>query len=575
MDDEVLSGLRDEAKLAPDELDEEEEALVKEMRDFFVAFVKTIRSAQLYVRGNPIVHQFMEDLGNRLRSVWDRLSSVSFTIYESEIRWRNSPVYAQKLGAQENLAFQLYRDGIRRIEFLPGIEEEELRQFIEVLRLSKLLKGEEDDLLTLLWNNDFRFIRYEYVDALGEEAPVADVDFKEQAGTQLPTLPELELSPEVQTPTLREDFEPSLYFLDETEVAHLQQELRREWDRPTKRDVVTAVLDQFEMGDEERRGEIFRALQQMLPRVLAEGSFDLAAFILLELKSVVERKQNPEAASQVDSIISELSQPIVLEQLIRVLEDETVEPSSESLATLFSALRPEALVSLVRALQTVVRPKARELLSATLDRLATANEEAIASLVRSEDPQVAVEAVRIVGRLKMASAVDAVGSLLKRPEPELRLVAVEALIEMRTSRAGAPLLAALEDESRDVRVAAARGVAELKYSPGAKRLEQYITSKVMQKTDLTEQLAFFEAYARAAGQKGAQLLRRLLNGRRFLWFRYPTEVRACAARALGIVGGADAEKALTAAERDRDPMVMSAVHAARRQPGQGSSNERG
>jgi HEAT repeat protein len=140
---------------------------------------------------------------------------------------------------------------------------------------------------------------------------------------------------------------------------------------------------------------------------------------------------------------------------------------------------------------------------------------------------------------------------------------VKALVEMRTSVAGSPLLKALTDEQRDVRVAAAKGLAALRYSPGAVELEKHIMGKELQKRDLTEQLAFFEAYAEAAGPKGIKLLSRLLNGRRFLWMKHPSPVRACAARALGIIGGKDADMELNVAEMDRDPMVLSAVHKAR------------
>ena len=66
MDDDVLSGLPDLGPALDEEVDEEELALASEMKDFFVAFLKTVRSAQLYVQGNPLLHQFMEDLGSRL-----------------------------------------------------------------------------------------------------------------------------------------------------------------------------------------------------------------------------------------------------------------------------------------------------------------------------------------------------------------------------------------------------------------------------------------------------------------------------------------------------------------------------
>jgi HEAT repeat protein len=544
----------------------EEGTLDAEVREFFTAFVKTVRAATLYVQGNPLLHQFIEDLKTRLNDIWDRVPSLVFTISESELRWLDSLVYQEKLGSQDNIAFALYRDGIRRIEFLPGAEEDELRSFIDVLRLARTLKGDEDDLLTLMWNCDFRLIRYEYVDVLGDEPPVPTPDLSQAVDQTVPMLPELELSPELQTPTLREDFEPSLYFLDEADVVHLQQELAREWDRPVRQDVMLGVLDQYELGDEERRAEIVDIFRQMLPRILAEGDFSRASFIVGELKGIAERKANDAAITdEVDAIVGELSEPIVLEQLVKILEDGTVDPNSEALATLLGALKPEAIVVLIQALPVVVRKQAREQLLATLDRLASLNPKLMPSLIEADDARVATEAAKIAGRLKMSGTAEPVSQLLERPEEEVRLAAVEALVAMRTSMAGGPLMAALDDHSRDVRVAAAKGIARLRYSPGAKALEKHVKGNNLRKADLTEQLAFLEAYALAAGDKGIQLLARMLNGRRYLWFRYPSAIRACAARALGLVGGPVADQELDVAEMEKDPMVLSAVHAARRE----------
>jgi HEAT repeat protein len=164
----------------------------------------------------------------------------------------------------------------------------------------------------------------------------------------------------------------------------------------------------------------------------------------------------------------------------------------------------------------------------------------------------------------MSGAAEAIAGLLQRPAPDVRLAAVEALVALRTSVAGAPLIKALDDQSRDVRVAAAKGLAEMKYSPGAKHLESLLTSKELLKRDLTEQVSYFEAYALTAGPEGVGTLNRLLNGRRYLWVRYPSRTRACAARALGLIGGPEANEALSQAEREKDAMVLSAVHATRR-----------
>ena len=126
---------------------EEMSALAREIKEFFVAFVKTLRASALYVQGNPLLHQFVDDLTARLTKLWGVVESVSFTIHENEIMWHEHVVYKGRVGGHENLAFQLYKDGIRRVDFQPGVEEHELRQFMDVLRLSRTLQSEQEDLL--------------------------------------------------------------------------------------------------------------------------------------------------------------------------------------------------------------------------------------------------------------------------------------------------------------------------------------------------------------------------------------------------------------------------------------------
>ena len=73
----------------------------------------------------------------------------------------------------ESLAFLFFKDSVREITFLPGVEEEELVSFLAVLQKARNLKPEGDDLLTVLWEVDLQFFVYKYVDLLAERKEVA------------------------------------------------------------------------------------------------------------------------------------------------------------------------------------------------------------------------------------------------------------------------------------------------------------------------------------------------------------------------------------------------------------------
>lgn len=557
---------------------EQDEVLLEQVKDWVTLLTKTVRAAQLYVATNPLLRGFVDDLGRKLDVLWDDVRELTFQVEEHSLRWRTASVY-QGEPTPDNLAFQFFKDGIRRLTFLPGAELDELREFVDVIRLARQAGDQADDLLTLLWYRDFSYIRYEYVDVLASdvEVPEPSQDAVVGEGAMLPEIPGVELTSEMAAPQIRDDFQPTLYFLDESDVAYLQRELRLEWERDIRHDVIAALLDQVELGDAEPRAEALKSLRDMLPRLLSGGDFANAALILSDLQALAQKRS--ELRDEIERLLEEASEPRVLEELVRTLEDGSVNPSGEAFSTFLGALRPNAIPVLIRVAPGVVRHQARVQLTDALERLAAAHHDRVIRLFTTPDPTVVTEAARMAGRLKMNDAAPHLSTLLERPEESVRAAAVEALAALKSSISGETLLRALDDPDREVRLAAARGLAGLAYGPGTERLEKWVKGKGIRHRDLTEQLAYFEAYANASGESAVPVLDVLLNKRRWWGARQPAEIRACAARALGLIRHASAEEALRKAEADRDPMVRSAVQAARRggrdRAGTGSISEVG
>src|SRR5207249_4015321 len=78
-------------------------------------------------------------------------------IGEMEIRWEDHVVYSQDQ-RNESIAWTLYKDGVRSLTFKPGVEDAEIVRFLAVLQQAKNLQADApDDLLTLLWAEDFQF----------------------------------------------------------------------------------------------------------------------------------------------------------------------------------------------------------------------------------------------------------------------------------------------------------------------------------------------------------------------------------------------------------------------------------
>jgi HEAT repeat protein len=154
--------------------------------------------------------------------------------------------------------------------------------------------------------------------------------------------------------------------------------------------------------------------------------------------------------------------------------------------------------------------------------------------------------------------VTSIAKLLNHSSAAVRRAAVEALVQIRSGAALDALQHALEDSEREVRIAAARGLGSLRYQPARARLEQVLQGKIVRETDLTEKIAFFEAFGAVANADSVAMLDKLLNGKSMLR-KQSAELRACAAMALGKVGTPASRAALERAAKDENAMVRNAV----------------
>jgi HEAT repeat protein len=193
----------------------------------------------------------------------------------------------------------------------------------------------------------------------------------------------------------------------------------------------------------------------------------------------------------------------------------------------------------------------------------------LTELLKFDDEVVVAGAVRMIGQIVLTAAVTNVAALLGHSAASVRRAAVEALVQIKSGAAVDALQKALDDPEREVRIAAVRGIGGLRYQPARARLEALLHGRIVRDADLTEKIAFFEAYGAVANAESVDMLDRLLNGKK-LFAKQSPELRSCAAMALGKVGSAASRNALEQAADDGNPMVRNAVLKALRQEGKGA-----
>jgi hypothetical protein len=539
------------------------------------SFVKAVRAHQLYLPNNPVYKGAIDTVRAGFPPIWDRTDELVLRFSETDIRWLGRPVLTETTKSADSLPWTFFKDGVREVQFLPGFEQEELVKLFDILQRVRKASPDEDDLLTLLWQADFTNLRYRYVDvgaepgsglADGSQLPSGAAGSAEQVRAAMEQESEQSRSAVVSL----QDFDATLYFLDEKELEYLRQEIDREYSSDLRHNVLSILFDIYEaQAAPEVREEVSELIETLMLMLLAAGQLRTVAFLLSETQVVAKRAQSmtPEQVDRLGRLPERLSTAEPLGQLLQAIDESADLPAQEELTHLFEQLRPAALATVFTWIPRLQNPKVRPLLETAADRLASANTGELVKLINTSDTVIAREATRRAGALKTAAAVAPLARLLvESKDTALRQLAVQALSDIGTAGAMQGLEKSIEDPDRDVRIAAVRTLGTKGYRGVFNRLEAVVKGKAIRTADLTERTAFFEAYGALCGDAGVPFLDGILNAKGMFGSREEPEIRACAAIALGRIASKKAQESLQRAAGEKDVIVRTAVSRALKRP---------
>jgi HEAT repeat protein len=529
---------------------------------------RAVRAHLLYLENNPTYLKSLEILKASFAPIWAHTSELDFTITDTQITWDDHPVMTEAEKSSDALPWILYKDGLRELRLSRGVEDQEIVALVQVI--AKVRRGgNEDDLLTLLWEYEFSYVRYRYVDVSFDTA--VPIDPEEEVKSKLVDPASMrEPAQEQILPAgvvSMDDFDSTLYFLDENEVQYLQRTIKEHYATDLRQNVVNVLLDVFEQQtDPAIRDEVVAILEGMLVNLLTTGQLRAVAALLRETNIAAARSRDitPQQRELLLSLPNRMSEPTAVAQLLQSLDERTDLPPQADLNELFEQLRVAALGTIFSWLHRIVTPNVRTLLESAADRLAAANTSELVRLLGSPELEVAQEAARRAGSLKTSAAVPALARLLQHGDAAMRLAAVNALGEIATPGALQHLDRGLDDDDRDVRIAAVRALGARNHRLSVQKIETALQGRRVQDGDLTEKMAFFEAFGALSGEQGIAMLDGLLNKKGLFGKRGDAEVRACAAMALGKIGTDAAFAALRRSANDKDILVRNAVSKALR-----------
>jgi hypothetical protein len=545
-------------------------------RDLIGAFLKAVKAFRFYPPDNPTLKGLRDQLVRKFQYFLNKYQSFAIQIDQYYLSYKGKILYENR-DMKTSLAFSLYTDGLREIRFMRNLEEWEVQGIIDILKQSEQVNPFEEDLVTMIWERDFAHVRFLATDDFLEETPVMIPDHVDRYREKLVVKPlahhvEVDLAEEGSEEGADLDRFPSkfneepspfvsdrnVYTLSSEELEGLRKDVEAEVDRIFAVNPVEILFEILVLEKErESYQDTVNTLINALDTFLALGQFVLATDLLkrayLFVKAYVLEDWQIE---KIGDILLKAGEEVRIERIGRILEKEEV-PLEEVNAYL-SLLQKNSIQPLVKLLGELKNSKARRVFCDALSEIGKNAIELFIPFMEDRRWFLVRNIVYILGRIGKEESLPYIQKAFNHGENRVRREAIQALGLIGGPKTVGLLVRALTDEDVRIRCMAAINLGKAGKKAGLIPLVEVVQSKEFYKREPVEIRAFFNGIGMVGLNEVVPVLQDLLERKSWFGRGKADEIRIGAARALAMIGTAEAIAILEGGKDSKDETLRDA-----------------
>jgi HEAT repeat protein len=552
-----------------------EELLVA--RDLISAFIKAIKAFRFYPPDNPTLKGIRDQLLKKFQFFLNKYQSFVIQIGEYDLSFKGKTLYENR-DVKTSLAFLLYRDGLREIRFLKGLEEWEVQGVIDILKQGESINQLEDDIVTLMWEKDFVHISFLATDEFLEETPVIIPENVDQFRKNLVFKPlahhvEVGLTEEgsdegldldeVLSKVMEEPLpfvsDRSVYFLTPDEVEGLRKDVEVEVE-PTFIFNIVDILFEILALEKEREPyqDAVNALIKVLDAFLTLGEFTKASDLLKRVYIILKTYELQDwQIEHIQRIITEAGGDVRIERIGKVLEREEG-VRLEEVNDYLLLLQKNSIKPLVKLLGELKNSKTRRVFCDALSEIGKNAIDLFIPFIDDRRWYLVRNITYILGRIGKEQSLPYIQKVFNHEEIRVRREAVQALGLIGSPKAIGLLIRALTDNDVRIRCMAAINLGKVGKKSGLIPLLEVVQSKDFYKREPAEIKAFFNAIGMVGSNEAIPVLQQLLERKSWFGRGKADEIRNGAANAMAMIGTSEAKAILEEGRNSKEESIRDA-----------------
>jgi hypothetical protein len=554
-------------------------------RDLISAFIKAIKAFRFYPPDNPTLKGLRDQLLKKFQFFLNKYQPFVIQIGEYDLSFKGKILYENR-DVKTSLAFLLYRDGLREMRFMKGLEEWEVQGIIDILKQSESINQLEDDIVTLMWEKDFVHISFVATDEFLEETPViipetvdqfrknlvfkplahhVEVDLTEEGSEEGLDLDEI-LSKVMEEP-LPFVTDRSVYFLTPDEVEGLRRDVEVEVD-PTFIFNIIDILFEILALEKEREPyqDAVNILIKVLDAFLTLGEFTKASDFLKRVYIILKTYELQDwQIEHIRRIVTEAGDDVRIERIGKVLEREEG-VRLEEVNDYLLLLQKNSIKPLIKLLGELKNSKTRRVFCDALSEIGKNAIDLLTPFIDDRRWYLVRNITYILGRIGKEQSLPYIQKVFNHEEIRVRREAVQALGLIGSPKAVGLLIRALTDNDVRIRCMAAINLGKGGKKSGLIPLLEVVQSKDFYKREPAEIKAFFNAIGMVGSNEAIPVLQQLLERKSWFGRGKTDEIRIGAANALAMIGTSEAKTILEEGKNSKEESIRDACAQALKSP---------
>jgi HEAT repeat protein len=569
---------------------------VQAAQEVLYSLVKAVKNYALFPENHSTSIKFRAAIKERLDIFLKKFDFLRFDISKDTFLYNGSPI---NKGNQEteDLALQLYRDGVQWVEFEKGIELREISLFLKTINTYKNISQEdaEDDLVTALWSADLVHIHYEATDIFWDGEPLldfAELNKTDQKATAAESVKRAggeealsssekgekskhpggkaqDKAQSLQSPVQIQDVDPGLYSISAEEDTILKRMVEQEEANDGKHDALDVLL--IVLSGEQDKHNFLRDLdffKEEFGNVLSAREFEFALALLRKMYALFHESKSdkPWTIPILEDFFREISGPKILNVLFPVLSvlDELDKTQVKLLAKFLVSLHPQAIKPLGLMVPQIASSRVQRLLLDIISYMANRDIEPLVGLLDHPDENFVLKVVHVLSRINnQRSSGLLIDKMVHHTSDKVRRESLKILISRDTQEL-TKLFHLVSDSSNSVRLQILRYLGRRKSTNAEDLLLRHIKDLQQNYKDEEHIVNCYKALGGCGSNRSLLFLRRVLLNRPWNWFYGfgASRHRRGAALALASLGTEDSMGALLNASNSMFPHVRAAYRDA-------------